>query len=101
MSLMSTAAGSSAAPAFIDMLGHASISFSHFVFRGPGRFLPASARGFLARSSLLWLACGAVAVAGCTRRGGIQPVEDTETTGRISIAASVDAQPLLAQELAS
>lgn len=83
------------------MLGHASISFPHFVFRGPGRIRPASAPGAgvpLAASLLIGFA---LLGAGCTRRSGVPPVEDTETSGRISIAASPDAQALVQQEVAA
>ena len=76
------------------MLGHAPISFPHFVFRGPGRDRPESAL----RVCVLVLVT-ALASAGCTRRSGAPPVEDTETSGRISIAASTDAQQLLVQEV--
>jgi phosphate transport system substrate-binding protein len=83
----------------IDMLGHASISFSHFVFRGPGRARPASALGLGVRSAAALLFGIALGSAGCTHRSGAPPVEDTETSGRISIAASTDAQHLLVQEV--
>jgi phosphate transport system substrate-binding protein len=45
--------------------------------------------------------CTTLFMAGCTRGSGIPPVEDTETSGRISIAASVDAQLLVSQEVAA
>jgi len=83
------------------MLGHAPISFPDFVFRGPGHARPVWSHGVcvpLAASVFLGLALGS---AGCTRTSGTSPVEDTETSGRISIAASTDAQQLLAQEVAS
>src|SRR5262249_53006297 len=85
------------------MLGHASISFPHFVFPGPGRPRPVSARGFggVPAASPLLVLCALVVSAGCTRRSGIQPVEDTETSGRISIAAAPDAQSLVAEERAA
>ena len=81
------------------MLGYASISFWHFVFRGPGRARPVTAPkvGVPVAAALLFGL--ALTAAGCTRRSGAPPVEDTETSGRISIAASVDAQRLLMQEL--
>lgn len=77
------------------MRGHAPISFRHFVFPGPGRSRPVSARA----CGLLLLA--ALLVSGCVRRSGTQPVEDTETSGRISIAAAPDAQALIVQESAA
>ena len=81
------------------MPGHASISFPHFVFRGPGHSRPVSALGFGVPLTAVLLSGFALTSAGCTRRSGAPPVEDTETSGRISIAASPDAQPLLAQEV--
>jgi len=83
------------------MLGHAPISFPDFVFRGPGRARPVWSRGVrvpMAAALSLGLALGG---AGCTRSSGTLPVEDTETSGRISIAASTDAQQLLAREVAA
>src|SRR5262252_9544891 len=87
----------------IDMLGRASISFPHFVFPGPGRPRPVSARGFGGASFVapLLVLCALALDAGCTRRSGVQPVEDTETSGRISIAAAPDAQSLVAEERAA
>lgn len=67
------------------MRGLASIDLSHFVFRGPGRSRPALAPGWgVALAALLSLPVG------CARREAAVPVEDTETSGRISIAASPD-----------
>ena len=83
------------------MLGDASISFVHFVFRGPGRTRLWWAPGLGVRFAAGLLVASALVMAGCTRRSGIPPMEDTETSGRISIAASPDAQPLLAQEVAA
>jgi phosphate transport system substrate-binding protein len=83
------------------MLGDASISFVHFVFRGPGRGRPVSALGAGVRRVAGLLLCTALGSAGCTRGSGVALVEDTETSGRISIAASPDAQRLLAQEVAA
>ena len=83
------------------MLGHASISFAHFVFRGPGRARPVWALGVGVPLAAALFAGFALASAGCTRRSGAPPVEDTETSGRISIAASPDAQQLLMQEVAA
>ena len=85
------------------MRGHASISFWHFVFRGPGPSRPVGARGFgVFPSAVLFpLLAAALCNAGCARQGGIRPVEDTETSGRISIAASPDAQSLLSSEAAA
>jgi phosphate transport system substrate-binding protein len=82
------------------MLGHASISFCHFVFRGPGPTRPAGARSFGVFLSAVLIPLVGVTFcnAGCARQPGIRPVEDTETSGRISIAASPDAQALLARE---
>jgi len=83
----------SATPSTIDMLGHAPISFTHFVLPGAGRPRPVSSLGI---GVLLFAACVA---SGCTSRSGTQPVEDTETSGRISIAAAPDARALIAQEI--
>jgi ABC-type phosphate transport system substrate-binding protein len=83
------------------MFGHASISFSHFVFRGPGRSRSVWTPGVGVPSAAALLLCSALLGAGCTRGSGVPPVEDTETSGRISIAASPDAQLLLAQEVAA
>jgi len=77
------------------MLGRASISFAHFVFPGPGRSRPVSARGF----GIAFLAV-ALLLTGCARSGP-KPVEDTETSGRISIAAAPDVHALMARELAA
>jgi len=83
------------------MPGDASISFVHFVFRGPGRARPVWALGVGVRIAAALLLCSPLGTAGCTRGSGVPPVEDTETSGRISIAASPDAQLLLAQEVAA
>src|SRR5262245_1390343 len=88
-------------PASIDMLGDASISFVHFVFRGPGRARPVWALGVGVRVAAALLLGTPLGTAGCTRGSSVPPVEDTETSGRISIAASPDAQQLLAQEVAA
>lgn len=85
----------------IDMLGHAPISFPDFVFRGPGRIRPAWSLGVRVPLAVALLSGMALASAGCTRRSGAPPVEDSETSGRISIAASTDAQQLLSAEVAA
>jgi phosphate transport system substrate-binding protein len=79
----------------IDMLQPGSIHLRHFVFRGPGRSWPAQA--------LRWaLPCLALLVLGaCARRGASRPVEDTETSGRISIVTSTELHPLVAEEVAA
>jgi len=80
------------------MFGHASISFPHFVFRGPGRARPVCAPGvgvLLTAALLIGFALGS---AGCMRRSGGSLVEDTETSGRISVAASPDARGLVLLE---
>lgn len=79
----------------IDMLRHGSIHLWHFVPPGPGRCWPRRARcGVLAL--ILSLATG-----GCARQDSARPVEDTETSGRISIAASPDVRALVAREISS
>jgi phosphate transport system substrate-binding protein len=83
------------------MFGDASISFVHFVFRGPGRARLAWSHGVGVRFAAALLVVSTLGGAGCTRGSGVPPVEDTETSGRISIAASPDAQQLLAQEVAA
>src|SRR5262245_28090971 len=75
------------------MLGHRSLHSSHFVVPGPGRTWLPPARGLCA--PLL----AAVCTAGCARHDASRPVEDTETSGRISIAAAPDVHPLAAAEI--
>jgi phosphate transport system substrate-binding protein len=72
------------------MRASASINFSHFVFRGPGRSRLAQAlRVGVSLAALL------SSTIGCARRETPRPVEDTETTGRISIATSNDLHGLV------
>jgi len=75
------------------MLGLASIDLWHFVFRGPGRSRLVLAPGFGASMLALSLLSG-----GCARPETSRPVEDTETSGRISIATSTDLHELVAGE---
>ncbi len=71
------------------MFGQPSINLAHFVVPGPrcSRLLPA--RGLLVPvfASLLLVGCG--------RREPADPVEDSETSGRISIAAAPDVRALV------
>lgn len=71
-----------------------SIDLRHFVFRGPGRTWPAQALCVLPFAAVLTLGA-------CARPGTSRPVEDTETSGRISIVTSTDLHPLVAQEAAA
>lgn len=72
------------------MLGLPSLDLLHFVYRGPGRFRLVQARGLGALALCLSLLSGA-----CARTESSRPVEDTETSGRISIATSTDLHELV------
>ncbi len=71
------------------MRGHASLDFQHFDCPGPRRSRHLPARGFAVS------ALAALFLSGCTRHDAARPVEDTETSGRISIAAAPDVQALV------
>jgi len=75
------------------MFGLASIDLRHFVFRGPGRSRLVLAPGLGASMLALSVLSG-----GCARPETSRPVEDTETSGRISIATSTDLFELVAGE---
>lgn len=75
------------------MHGPRSIDLRHFVFRGPGRF-----RLVLAPGLGVLLLAASLCSGGCARPETSRPVEDTETSGRISIAASSDLHELVAGE---
>lgn len=74
------------------MRGHASLESSYFVRPGPRRSRLLPARG-LAVPALI-----ALLLTGCSRRDAARPVEDTETSGRISIAAAPDVRALVVAE---
>lgn len=75
------------------MRGLASLESLTFVCPGPrrSRLLPARGRVVPALSVLLVL-CG------CARQNAARPVEDTETSGRISIASAPDVRALVVSE---
>ena len=72
-----------------------SIDLRHFVFRDPGHFRPARA--------LRWAfpALALLLLGGCARREASRPVEDTETSGRISIVTSSELHALVSEEVAA
>ena len=76
------------------MLGHGSLHSSHFVVPGPGGTWFPPARGLCAP------VLAALLAAGCARHDTSRPVEDTETSGRISIAAAPDVHVLASAEIA-
>lgn len=73
----------------------ASIHLTHFVFRGPGRSRLVRAL-YWALPILALLSSGA-----CARRGTSRPVDDTETSGRISIVTTTELHPLVTREVAA
>ncbi len=75
------------------MLGHASLDCDYFVAPGPrhSRLLPA--RGLFVSLAL------ALLTGACARNDSSRPVEDTETSGRISIAAAPDVRALMAEQV--
>lgn len=75
------------------MLGYASLDSAHFVAPGPrhSRLLPA--RGLFVSVAL------ALLTGACARNDTSRPVEDTETSGRISIAAAPDVRALVADQV--
>lgn len=75
------------------MRGHASLDSQHFVCPGPCRPRLLPARGLVV--SLF----AALILAGCARHDTAPPVEDSETSGRISIAAAPDVRALVAAEV--
>ena len=77
------------------MLRPRSIHLRHFAFRGPGRTWPVQAlRWAFPLLALLFLGA-------CARRGASRPVEDTETSGRISVVTTTELHPLVMQEVAA
>lgn len=74
------------------MRGYASLDFQYFVRPGPRRPRHLPARGFAV--SIL----AALILSGCQRHDAARPVEDTETSGRISIAVAPDARALMVIE---
>lgn len=74
------------------MRGYASLDFQHFVGPGPRRPRLLPARG------LAVSVAAALILSGCARHDAARPVEDTETSGRISIAAAPDARALMVTE---
>jgi phosphate transport system substrate-binding protein len=76
------------------MPGRPSLDFSDFVLRGPGRSRLVLALGMGVTCLALPLT-----VLGCSRPGTSRPVEDTETSGRISVVTSTDLEPLVRQEV--
>src|SRR5439155_26444843 len=75
------------------MLGYASLDSDHFVDPGPGRSWLLPTRGLFAP------VLAALLTGGCSRDEASRPVEDTETSGRISIARRPDVRPLAASEV--
>lgn len=75
------------------MLGPSSLDSTHFVVPGPGRSRLLPARGLFA-PCLAFLLAG-----GCARPNASHPVEDTETSGRISIASAPDVRELALSEI--
>lgn len=75
------------------MLGPASLDSCHFVDPGPDRPRPPSTRALLAP------VLAALLAGGCARHEASRPVEDTETSGRISIASAPDLRALAASEI--
>jgi len=77
----------------------ASLNSCHFVARGPWR--PPGLVRFLSplfAFRLVALLLGGFLAGGCTRRTAIAPVEDTETSGRISVVAAADVHALARAE---
>ena len=79
----------------IDMLGPHCLHSPHFVVPGPGRFRFLPARGLFAPCLVALLA------GGCARPDVSPPVEESETSGRISIAAAPDVRGLAISEVAA
>src|SRR5580765_8136446 len=77
----------------IDMLQPPSLDSLHFVVPGPGRTRLLPARGLVAPCLAALLA------GGCARPDASRPVEDTETSGRISIASAPDVRGLAQSEV--
>lgn len=71
----------------------ASLDSESFVVPGPGRSRLLPARGFFAPLLVALLA------GGCARHDASRPVEDTETSGRISIATAPDVRALALAEV--
>lgn len=77
------------------MLEPRSLNSTHFVVPGPGRSRYLPARGIFAPCVV------ALLVGGCARPDASRPVEDSETSGRISIAAAPDVRELAVAELSA
>lgn len=75
------------------MLGPSSLDSTDFVVPGPGRSRLLPARGLVAPCLAALLA------GGCARPNASRPVEDTETSGRISIASAPDVRELTDSEI--
>lgn len=77
------------------MRGPRSLNSLHFVVAGPGRSRPLLARGVFAPC------LAALLLGGCARPDASRPVEDSETSGRISIASAPDVRALAVVEAGS
>ncbi len=77
------------------MLVRRSIDLHHFVVLGPGHSRSRSALACLLFAAALPLSSA------CTSRPSAHSVEDTETSGRISVAAAPDVRVLVAEQIAA